>query len=115
MHAMLTSAAESSCPRPAQNVNAIMGFAPLGEEWIEEVGEADLIGGWAEVPLPADFAKLIDGDDYQVFLTSYGPAILFVQNRTARGFEIHALSTRRTKRAFSISCGYRVIARRRSR
>jgi hypothetical protein len=90
-----------------------MGFAPLGEQWIEEVGEADLIGGWAEVMLPEDFAKLIDSDHYQVFLTSYGPATLFVQNRTARGFEIHALSTRRTKRAFSTSCSYRVIGHRR--
>lgn len=91
-----------------------MGFAPLGEEWIEEVGEVELIGGWAEVTLPVDFAKLIDGDRYQVFLTSYGPAILFVQNRTARGFEVHALNTQRTKRAFSTSCSYRVIGQRRS-
>jgi len=96
------------------DVNAIIGFSALDEEWIEDIGEAQLIGGWAEIPLSADFAKLIDSDHYHVFLTSYDPTILFVQNRTARGFEIHALNTRRTKRAFSTCCSYRIIGRRRS-
>src|SRR5512138_395758 len=96
--------------RPPSDVNTTIGFAPLGEDWIEDVGEVELIGGWAEVALPEDFARLIDTDHYQVFITSYGPAQLFVQNRTARGFEIHALTSRRMKRTFSTSCGYRVIA-----
>jgi len=109
---MLPLAAWCSRRGSPSDVNTVIGFAPLGEDWIEEVGEAELIGGWAEVPLPEDFARLIDTDHYHVFLTSYDPVLLFVQNRTARGFEIHALTTTRTKRKFSTACTYRVIARR---
>ena len=99
---------------PLSGVNEMTGSAPLGEDWIEEIGEVELIGGWAEVPLPGDFARLIDAGRYQVFITSYGPAVLFVQNRTARGFEIHTLTAKTTKRTFSTCCCYRIIAQRKS-
>jgi hypothetical protein len=29
------------------------------EQWLEETGEVELIGGWAEIPLAADFAAAI--------------------------------------------------------
>jgi hypothetical protein len=73
-----------------------------------------VIGGWAEVRLRDEFAGLVDTEHYQVFLTSYGPVLLFVQNRTARGFEIHSLPAIRTRRKFSTFCGYRVIAPRKA-
>jgi hypothetical protein len=84
------------------------------QDWIEEIGEVELIAGWAEVRLRDEFAGLVDTEHYQVFLTSYGPVVLFVQDRTARGFEIHSLPATRSKRKFSTFCGYRVVAQRKA-
>ncbi len=75
------------------------------------LGETDLIGGWAEVELDHDFVALNDGPEYQVFLTSYAPVQLFVQNRTARSFEIHALPSPDGRRLVGTRCGFHVIGR----
>ena len=80
--------------------------------WIEAFGEADLIGGWAEVELDPNFAALVDGPVYHVFLTSYDPVQLFVQNRTGHSFEIHALPNAGTGRLLSVHCGYQIVGRR---
>jgi len=96
------------------NVNGVIGAASLGEGWIEEVGEVELIGGFAEVRLGDEFAQLMDADRYHVFLTSCDPVLVFVQNRTARGFEIHSLAPTRIKRTFSTRCSYRAVARRKT-
>ena len=80
--------------------------------WVEAFGEADLIGGWAEVALDRDFAALIERPGYQVFLTSYDPVQLFVQNRTERSFEIHAMPGPEGRRQVSTHCGYQVVGRR---
>jgi len=82
--------------------------------WLEEIGEVELIGGWAQVTLAADFASQVANSDYQVLLTSYDAAVVFVQNRTAQGFEIHTSSVVKTKKSSAIRCGYCVLARRRS-
>jgi hypothetical protein len=82
------------------------------DSWLEETGEVELIGGWAEVALAADFAGRVDTSDYQVFLTSYDAVVVFVQNRTPRGFEIHALRALEGRLGFATRCGYRVVARR---
>jgi hypothetical protein len=37
---------------------------------------------------------------------------LFVQNRTARSFEIHALPSPKGGRRTAVHCGYRVVGRR---
>jgi hypothetical protein len=83
------------------------------EQWLEETGEVELIGGWAEIPLAADFAAAIDTSSYQVFATSYDPVSVFVSNRSTTGFEIHALAISGKGRRSTIRCAYRVIARRR--
>jgi hypothetical protein len=83
------------------------------EQWLEETGEVELIGGWAAIPLAADFAAAIDSSSYQVFATSYDPVSVFVSNRSAAGFEIHALAMSGKSRQSTIRCAYRVIARRR--
>ena len=85
---------------------------PTIEPWLEAFGEADLIGGWAEVALDRDFAARIECPGYQVFLTSYDPVQLFVQNRTGRSFEIHALPSAGTGRLLSVHCGYQIVGRR---
>jgi hypothetical protein len=51
------------------------------ESWFEDFGEARLEGGKATIWLDPDFAALIDTSRYYVFLTSYDPVHLHVQNR----------------------------------
>ena len=80
--------------------------------WLEEAGEVELIGGWAQVALADDFAAQVATTDYQVFLTSYDNVVVFVQNRTAQGFEVHASSVTGKKRSFTTRCAYRVVGRR---
>jgi hypothetical protein len=80
--------------------------------WLEEAGEVDLIGGWAQVALADDFAAQVGNGDYQVFLTSYDAVVVFVQNRTAQGFEIHASSVMGKKQSSATRCAYRVLGRR---
>lgn len=63
----------------------------MAQPWLYDFGEADLIGGWAEVALDREFAASIERPGYQVFLTPYDPVQLFVHNRGASSFEIHAL------------------------
>lgn len=79
--------------------------------WTEEVGEVELIGGWAEVPLGIEFSARVDTSDYQVFLTSYDAMLVFVQNRKPGSFEIHVLSALHRKPPRSMRCAYRVLAR----
>ena len=79
---------------------------------MEQVGEVELIGGWAEVNVAEDFAVSADTAHYQVFLTSYDAVFVFVQNRTPRSFEIHALPGQgRKKLPSSTRCAYRLVRR----
>ena len=82
------------------------------EPWLEQLGEVELIGGWAEVALDQGFAALIERSGYQVFVTSYDPVQLFVQNRTHESFEIHALPRPESRPRLSLQCGYRIVGRR---
>ena len=86
---------------------------PSEDKWLQEAGEVELIGGWAQVALSDDFAAQVNTSEYQVLLTSYDAVAVFVQNRTARSFEIHALPTLPRRRTSPIRCGYRVMAPRR--
>lgn len=82
------------------------------ESWFEDFGEAVVEGGAASVALDADFAALVHADGYQVFLTPYGPAALYVPKRGAKGFEIRALPDAKGTVPDSVRCGYRIVARR---
>jgi hypothetical protein len=87
-------------------------FIVSHEDWLEQFGEVELIGGWAEVALDDDIAALIECPGYQVFVTPYDAVQLFVQNRTVRSFEIHALpGPQGMWRAAPARCGYSVVAR----
>ena len=81
--------------------------------WLEQLGEAELIGGWCEVPLAREFAAAVDAAQYQVGLTSLDAVLVFVQNRTPHGFEVHAAPVRARARRSSVRCSYRVAAPRR--
>ena len=88
----------------------------LGEHgtWIEQAGDVALLGGWAEVALEEEFARRVDTADYEVFLSSYDAAVVFVQNRTSKGFEIHAMSAPGQRHHKTVQCAYRVVGRARS-
>jgi hypothetical protein len=87
-------------------------FSVAHEAWLEQFGEVELIGGWAEVALEEAFATLVECPGYQVFVTSYDPVQLFVQSRKERSFEIHAMPGPEGKRRLALHCGYRVVGRR---
>ncbi|MEP7183382.1 MAG: hypothetical protein ABI886_14460 [Betaproteobacteria bacterium] len=82
--------------------------------WLEEAGEVELIGGWAEVALADAFVAQVDTTEYQVFLSSYAAALVFVQNRTQRSFEIHTMSAPGRRGHGTVHCAYLVVARAKS-
>lgn len=83
------------------------------DAWVQVAGEVELIGGWAEVSLDERFAASIDTSAYLVFVTSYDPASVFVQNRRPRSFEIHAIPVLGRRQHATVQCAYQVFARRR--
>lgn len=85
----------------------------LGENgtWFEQAGEVELLGGWAEVAFAEEFAQRVDTSDYEVFLSSYDAAVVFVHNRTEKGFEIHAMSPPGQRHHATVTCAYRVVGR----
>ncbi len=82
------------------------------ESYFEDFGEARLVRGTAKVKLDAGFAALIRRSNYQVFLTSYGPAPLYVKRRTSQSFEIAVVPGYEGKGGKVFRCGYRIVARR---
>lgn len=79
--------------------------------WLEQAGEVELLGGWAQVTFDEAFARQVAGADYEVYLSSYGAAVVFVQNRTPAVFAIHAMPAPGQRRHATVSCAYRVVAR----
>jgi len=78
------------------------------DSWFEDVGFGQLVSGHAEVHLDSDFAAVVDGDSYHVFVTEYeGNNGLYVTGRTSTGFEVHS-----TTSTASGEFSYRVIAKR---
>jgi hypothetical protein len=79
------------------------------ESWFEDFGEATLVNGQTRIDLDPDFAALVDGDHYHVFLTPYGDCSgLYASSRTARGFDVAEMRGGTSNLGFS----YRVVARR---
>lgn len=79
------------------------------ESWFEDLGEAVLRGGRARVRLDPEYAALIEANAYQVFLASYGPAQLYVDERTPEEFEVRAIPPDDGE---EIRFGYRIVGRR---
>lgn len=82
------------------------------ESWFEDFGEARLRDGSANVKLDREYASLVRTGTYQVFLTSYGPAQLYVHKRTRDSFEVRTLPTADGKSSQAARFGYRILARR---
>ena len=80
------------------------------DNWLEDVGRAQLRQGVARVDIDPDFAALSGlGDDYHVFLTPEGPSNgLYVADRSAGGFQVREQGEGNAEIGFS----YRVMTRR---
>jgi hypothetical protein len=82
------------------------------ESYFEDFGEVVLTGDSVWVKLDEDFSALVKRNRYQVFLTSYGPAALYVRKRSPDGFEIARVDRSTGGKPARISVGYRIVARR---
>ncbi len=82
------------------------------ESWFEDFGEAKVVKGACKVSLDADFAALVRTSDYQVFLTPYDAAPLYVSRRTPKGFEVCAMPGFDGAVPKAVRFGYRIVARR---
>jgi hypothetical protein len=79
------------------------------ESWFEDFGRDQLANGRARVRLDNDFAAIVRGDDYYVFLTAEADSKgLYVANKTPAGFEVREQQGGTGNLAFS----YRVVAKR---
>jgi hypothetical protein len=79
------------------------------EPWFEDFGEAQLSNGRATVTLDRDFAAVVHGDRYLIFLTPNGDTRgLYVSSRGPTVFEVREVQGGTASLGFS----YRVVARR---
>jgi hypothetical protein len=79
------------------------------ESWFEDFGTGYLKNGQAEIPLDAEFASIVNSDDYHVFLSEYDDNnALYVTNRTSMGFGVRSKLSPTATGTFS----YRVVAKR---
>jgi hypothetical protein len=81
------------------------------DSWIEDFGTAQLSGGTVTVQLNPDFAALIRPGSYDVFLTAYGPAALFVQSRATNSFQVNRISGVGGGSSASARFAYRIVGR----
>jgi hypothetical protein len=88
----------------------VMHTVEAPESWFEDIGRAQLREGVARVNIDPDFAAISRlGDDYHVFLTAEGPSNgLYVDDRTATGFEVREQGEGTSEISFS----YRIMTRR---
>jgi hypothetical protein len=78
------------------------------EAWFEDFGRAELLDGQAEVELDADYAAIVEPDDYHVFLTPESDSNgLYVASKTSTGFRVREQQGGTGSFPFS----YRVAAR----
>ncbi|HLH25508.1 MAG TPA: hypothetical protein VK066_23555 [Chloroflexota bacterium] len=79
------------------------------ESWFEDFGRGQLANGQATIRLDRDFAALVRGDQYDVFLTLKGDCNgLYVSGQSPASFEVRELKGGTSNVAFS----YRVVAKR---
>jgi hypothetical protein len=79
------------------------------DPWLEDLGVGMLAGGAARVELAADFAALVRGGDYLVFLTPRGESNgLYVSRQDDQGFDVREQRGGTSSLAFN----YRVMAKR---
>jgi hypothetical protein len=82
------------------------------ESVLQDFGEVTLKGASVFVKFARDFAPLIRRNNYQVFLTIYGPEAVYVRKRTRDGFEIARHLPQAGNKVNSVVVGYCIVGRR---
>jgi hypothetical protein len=96
----------------ASSDGALRRLHPLAspEAWLEDFGAAQLVAGQAQVRLDPEFAALVRGDAYHVFLTPEGDSRgLYVSGKGPAGFAVQEQQGGTSGLPFA----YRVVAKRR--
>lgn len=81
------------------------------EPWFEDLGEAVLVDGEARIALDPAYTASITGK-YQVQLTAYGAALLWVAAREHDHFIVRSAAAPGTRTSRKVRFGWRVVARR---
>ena len=101
---------KSAAARHRDGSHRLMYCVESPESLFEDVGEAELAGGVADVTIDPEFAGVADLRLYQVFVTPYGDCNgLYVARRTRNGFRVREMARGKA----SIAFGWRVVALRR--
>jgi hypothetical protein len=98
------------CSNGCSKTRHVLTYASRqSEATIEDVGEANLVGGRADVSLDPAFANVIDQHArYLVFITPEAEtAGLYVTQRTSRGFEVRESRGGHSSASFA----YRIVAK----
>ena len=97
-----TAPSSDGSPRTLYSVDS-------AEPVVEDFGQAQLVGGKARVALEPEFAAIVDGGAYQVFLTPEGDSKgLYVTDKGHAGFTVREQQNGTAGLPFA----YRVVARR---
>lgn len=102
--------AKNAAVRHTDGSYRLMHCVEAPEAWFEDIGEARLVNGTAEVKLDADFAAVVETASYHVFLTPRDANTqgLAVTAQVATGFSVRELRGGTSTLAFS----YRIVAKR---
>lgn len=78
------------------------------QNWFEDFGSAELVGGIAAVTIEPVFAQTVNLSEYHVFLTPLGDCPLYVAEKAAASFTVRAMGGQTCNIAFD----YRLVAKR---
>jgi hypothetical protein len=107
---LVTGAKSAVVPAPGGGLQQLY-CVEAPEPWFEDLGEAVLVDGQARVELDPRYAAAIAGK-YQVHLTPYGAALLWVAERKADHFVVRTTALAGVRSARSVRFCWRVVARR---
>lgn len=108
----VTGGPKSALVKHADGTHRALFCMESPESYFEDFGEVALAGPSVSVKLDKDFACLVKCNNYQVFLTCYGPHQVYVHRRTPEGFEIARMDDATGKKPRKVRVGYRIVARR---
>ncbi len=109
---IVVGGAKSAAVETSEGEHRRVYCTEMPEAWIEDVGEAEVVDGVAEVEIDPRLAAIADVADYQVFLSPYAPVRAYVARRDPGSFEIR-LAGKKKKPKQPLTCGWRLLARRR--
>jgi hypothetical protein len=107
---LVTGAKSAVVPAPKGGLQQLY-CVEAPEPWFEDLGEAQLTEGEARVELDPRYVAAIGGK-YQVHLTAYAPATLWVAERKVDHFVVRAAPSTGLRLPGKVKFAWRVVARR---